>query len=111
MSETAQTRKSVIQSIISKLNIKDKCEVTDKYLKVTGSLRVYKIHFGSGNILMEPNDEYLCIIPDTNATIKDKLFLPFDGDPTLSIIISKAILLANDEKITDSVILNQINRK
>jgi hypothetical protein len=111
LSETAQTRKSVIQSIISKLKIKDRCEVADKYLKVTGKKRIYKIHFGSGNILMEPNDEYLCIIPDPKATIKDKLFLPFDGDATLSIIISKALLLADDDKITDTVILNQINRK
>lgn len=111
LSETAQTRKSVIQSIISKLKIKDRCEVTDKYLKVNGKKRVYKIHFGSGNILMEPNDEYLCIIPDPKAAIKDKLFLPFDGDATLSIIISKALLLADDDKITDTVILNQINRK
>lgn len=111
LSETAQTRKSVIQSIISKLNIKDKCEVTDKYLRVMGKKRTYKIHFGSGNILMEPNDEYLCIIPDQKAAIKDKLFLPFDGDATLSIIISKALLLADDDKITDTVILNQINRK
>lgn len=111
LSETAQTRKSVIQSIISKLKIKDKCEVTGNYLKVTGKKRVYKIHFGSGNILMEPNDEYLCIIPDPKAAIKDKLFLPFDGDATLSIIISKALLLADDYKITDPVILNQINRK
>lgn len=111
LSETAQTRKSVIQSIVSKLKIKDSCEVTDKYLKVTGKKRTYKIHFGSGNILMEPNDEYLCIIPDPKAAIKDKLFLPFDGDAILSIIISKALLLANDDKITDSIILNQINRK
>lgn len=111
LSETAQTRKSVIQSIIAKLKIKDRCEVADKYLKVTGKKRIYKIHFGSGNILMEPNDEYLCIIPDPKAAIKDKLFLPFDGDATLSIIISKALLLADDDKITDSVILNQINRK
>ncbi len=111
LSETAQTRKSVIQAIISKLKIKDKCEVTDKYLKVTGKKRIYKIHFGSGNILMEPNDEYLCIIPDPKVAIKDKLFFPFDGDATLSIIISKALLLADDDKITDTVILNQINRK
>lgn len=111
LSETAQTRKDVIQSIISKLKIKDKCEVTEKYLKVAGQVRTYKIHFGSGNILMEPNDEYLCIIPDLQAPVKDKLFLPFDGDATLSIIISKALLLAEDHKIKDQVILDQINRK
>jgi hypothetical protein len=27
---------------------------------VKGELRTYRIHLGSGNILMEPNDQYLC---------------------------------------------------
>ncbi len=109
LSETAQTRRSVIESLVSKLKIKDRCEVTNRYLKVTGKKRIYKIHFGSGNIMMEPNDQYLCIIPDPRP-IKDRLFLPFDGDNMLSIIISKALLLADDDKIKDPIILNQINR-
>ena len=29
-----------------------------------GDCAPYKIHLGSGNILMEPNDQYLCIVPD-----------------------------------------------
>ena len=33
---------------------------------------------------------------------------PFDGDDMLSIILSKAILLAADSKITDATILRQI---
>jgi len=37
-----------------------------------------------------------------------RLWLPFEGDRTLSIIISKALLLAADDKITDPVILNQL---
>jgi hypothetical protein len=36
------------------------------------------------------------------------VFLPFDDDPTLSIILSKAFLLANDRKITDRSIVSQI---
>ncbi len=111
LSATAEMRRSVVQSIIAKLKIKDQCEVSEKYLKVTGKKRVYKIHFASGNVLMEPNDQYLCIIPDPKAALEDKLFLPFSDDLTLSIIISKALLLVDDDKITDFVILNQINRK
>lgn len=40
----------------------------------------------------------------------NKLFLPFDDDVIFSIILSKAFLLAADDKIKDQVILNQINR-
>jgi hypothetical protein len=72
-------------------------------------MRTYKIHLGSGNILMEPNDQYLCIVPDARARAsQDDLFLPFEGDNMLSIILSKALLLADDTKIKDPTIVRQI---
>ena len=76
---------------------------------VRGDLRTYKIHLGSGNILMMPNDQYLCIVPkpaDTDSS--QKVFLPFDGDRMFSIILSKAFLLAEDSRIKDSSITRQI---
>jgi hypothetical protein len=83
----------------------------DKFLVVKGSLRTYKIHLGSGNILMEPNDQYLCIVPKQSADAgKDRVLLPFERDTTLSVILSKAFLLANDAKIKDPTILSQIGR-
>ncbi|HVT89099.1 MAG TPA: hypothetical protein VHD56_09625 [Tepidisphaeraceae bacterium] len=95
-----------------RLRIADRCSFSDKFLVLRGSKRTYKIHLGSGNILMEPNDQYLCIVPDrrVQADGENKLFLPFEGDNTLSIIISKAFLLAEDSKITDATILRQIER-
>jgi hypothetical protein len=36
--------------------------------------------------------------------------LPFEGDPLLSVILSKAVLLAADDKITDATILAQLSR-
>jgi hypothetical protein len=66
-------------------------------------------HWGSGNILMSPNDKYLCIVPDQAARRdKELIYLPFEGDTLLSVIISKAVLLASDEKITDPTILLQL---
>jgi hypothetical protein len=37
------------------------------------------------------------------------VFLPFEGDGTLSVIVSKAFLLAEDRKISDPTITRQIN--
>jgi hypothetical protein len=37
-------------------------------------------------------------------------FLPFEGDGTLSVILSEAFLLAQDTKITDPSIVRQIQR-
>jgi hypothetical protein len=91
------------------LKIADRCSFTDRSLVVRGDLRTYKIHLGSGNILMSPNDQYLCIVPGPPpAEARGKVFLPFDGDNLLSIILSKAFLLAADNKIKDPSIVNQI---
>ena len=40
-----------------------------------------------------------------------KLFLPFEGDSTLALILSKAFLLADDTKIPDTTITSQIRRR
>lgn len=112
LSEVAKNRKEILGSLIPRLKIKDVAAIKDKFLVVKGKLRTYKIHIGSTNILMEPNDQYLCIVPDRSAkNHTENLFLPFEGDAGLSIILSKAFLLAEDDKITDSTITSQINRK
>ena len=80
---------------------------------VRGEIRTYKIHIGSGKILMEPNSEYLCIVEGRSAgsgPVRGELFLPFEGDHTLSVVLSKAIMLAADTKIKDPSIVNQIRR-
>jgi hypothetical protein len=51
---------------------------------------------------LEPNDQYLCMVPDRNP--KDAtagVFLSFEGDNGLSVILSKALLLYDDDKIPD----------
>lgn len=111
LSETAKTRRAILEKLVPNLAIASQCTLSDRFLLVKGSLHTYKIHFGSGNILMEPNDQYLCIVPFSGmSNQKDKIYLPFEGDQILSVILSKAFLLANDQKITDPVILQQIKR-
>ncbi|MBA4155403.1 DUF4132 domain-containing protein [Flavobacterium sp.] len=111
LSEIAKNRKEILQGLIPRLKIASVARVEDKFVIVKGKIRTYKIHIGSTNILMEPNDQYLCIVPDrSKKDNNDNLFLPFEGDNGLSVIISKALLLANDDKITDSTITSQINR-
>ncbi|MEZ6057774.1 MAG: DUF4132 domain-containing protein [Planctomycetaceae bacterium] len=105
---SAVTRKEVLEKLIPRLKIASRCSFSDRFLVVRGDIRTYKIHLGSGNILMEPNDQYLCIVPGQSVTTKEKLFLPFEGDSLLSIIISKALLLSEDIKITDRTITSQI---
>jgi hypothetical protein len=112
LSEVAKMRKDILTGLIPRLKISKVAEIKDKFLVVKGKLRTYKIHIGSTNILMEPNDQYLCIVPDrSQKSHTENVFLPFEGDTGLSIILSKAFLLADDENITDTTITTQINRK
>jgi hypothetical protein len=110
LSATAQTRKEILHRLVPRLKIADRCTFADRFLVVRGDVRTYKIHLGSGNILMSPNDQYLCIVPKQSASSKEtgKIYLPFEGDNMLSIVLSKALLLAADVKITDESIARQI---
>ena len=111
LGEVAKTRKEILTGLLPRLKIAKVSSIQDKFLVVKGKIRTYKIHLGSTNILMEPNDQYLCIVPDRSKPATQNLFLPFEGDSGLSVIISKAFLLAEDDKITDRTITSQINRK
>jgi hypothetical protein len=111
LTEVAKNRKEILQNLIPRLKISKVASVSDKFVIVKGKIRTYKIHIGSTNILMEPNDQYLCIVPNRSKKNEtENLFLPFEGDSGLSVIISKAFLLADDDKITDTTITSQINR-
>jgi hypothetical protein len=113
LSANGQTRKIVLERLIPRLKIATRCSFSDKFLIVRGDLRTYKIHLGSGNILMEPDNKYLCIVPKRGAsesTGTGGVFLPFEGDDTLSIILSKALMLADDTKIGDRTIVSQIRK-
>ncbi|MBL7826180.1 MAG: DUF4132 domain-containing protein [Saprospiraceae bacterium] len=108
LSSAGEVRMDALKRIVPRLNIGPKCRFEGKYLFVQGTKHTYKIHCGSGNILMSPNDQYLCIVPDRTELAKHPVYLPFEGDHMLSVIISKAILLADDTRIKDTTILRQL---
>lgn len=108
LTETAQTRRALLDRLVPRLAIADRCTLEGRFLHVKGERHTYKIHLGSGNILMTPNDQYLCIVPKSAATSPQAGYLPFEGDRMLAVILSKAMLLADDLKITDPTILSQL---
>ena len=82
----------------------------ERFLVVEGDLNTYRIHLGSGNVQMEPGTRYLCIVRDASPKRRERAFLPFEGDAMLSLIVSKAFLLADDRRITDPAIVSQLRR-
>lgn len=55
-----------------KLKIASRSSFDGKFFIVRGDYRTYRIHLGSSNILMEPNDQYLCIVPGRGVGPGDK---------------------------------------
>ncbi|MEV6369339.1 DUF4132 domain-containing protein [Micromonospora musae] len=112
LSATAETRRDLLTRLLPRLAVADRCRMEGRFLVVRGDLRTYKIHLGSGNILMSPNDEYLCIVPQQSGSAGNgELFLPFEGDRMLGVVLSKALLLARDTEITDPTIVSQLRRR
>jgi hypothetical protein len=108
LGEQAKVRAEVLERLLPKLAIGAVAEIDGRYLRVRGKLRTYRIHLGSSNILMEPNDEYLCIVGGRDRDARSRLYLPFEGDHMLALILSKALLLARDDEIEDRSITTQI---
>ncbi|MDH6114373.1 hypothetical protein P3T36_000774 [Kitasatospora sp. MAP12-15] len=108
LNQSAETRRVLLERLVPRLAIADRCTIEGRFLHVKGERHTYKIHLGSGNILMTPDDRYLCIVPKSDPAAPQAGYLPFEGDRMLAVILSKAMMLADDTKITDPTILSQL---
>jgi hypothetical protein len=120
---SAEVRKEALARLLPRTRIADRAELSGRFLRVHGELGTYRIHLGSGNVLMEPNDAYLCIVVARGGVSDDaagphgpagpgRVFLPFEEDGgMLAVVLSKAFLLADDAAITDPSITRQLPRR
>lgn len=84
-------------------------EILNHHVKISGKLAQYSIHLGSGTV-HQVGASAMPILP-VHSQHRGKVFLPFiDDDPRSAEILSKVLLLANDEKIQDPTILRLIKR-
>lgn len=83
--------------------------VQGNYAFIDGKLGGYNLHLGSATVQKQPGGS-ICILP-VHAQHRGRIFLPFaDPDPKTAEVISKAVLLADDGKIKDPAILEQLRR-
>jgi hypothetical protein len=105
---SATSRAELLAALIGELGL-DRVTVTGHTATVRGSRATYRVHLGGGSIHVEPAG-YLCVVPASFGQQRHRqLFLPFaDEDAMTSLVLSKVLLLAEDEKITDESILSQL---
>lgn len=85
----------------------DNVKVKGNFAHIEGKLGNYNIHLGSGVIHQEGGAQ-IAVLP-VHSQNRGRLFLPFvDEDPKTAEILTKIIFFAEDDKIKDPSILNQI---
>lgn len=80
---------------------------TDTHAIIEGKKAKYTIHLGSG-VIHKMGGPMINVLP-VHSQHRGKIFLPFvDDDPKTAEIISKIVMFAEDDKIKDPFILEQI---
>lgn len=105
----AEARSERLRRLLPRLELR--ASIQGRFLRVQGQLRAYKIHLGSGHVLMEPNDEFLSVPRATTANKPasfGNLLRPFMDDLLLLEIIQRAALLAADKCIRAGSLKEQI---
>ncbi|NMF00572.1 DUF4132 domain-containing protein [Aneurinibacillus aneurinilyticus] len=103
---TVEMRAAIATETLDLLGIEN-VTVKGSHAHIVGKLGEYTVHLGSGIVHRQAGGA-MYIIP-VHSQHRGRLFLPFmDEDPKTAEILSKILLLANDTKIKDPNILEQI---
>lgn len=105
-SSTIEMRQAIVTCNLELFQIKN-VRVEGNHAIIDGKLGQYSVHLGSG-VMHQIGNAMLFVIP-VHAQQRGRIFLPFmDDDPKTAEIISKILLFAEDTKIKDPKILQQI---
>lgn len=105
---TIEIRQAIVRESLRLLKINN-VRLEGNHALIAGQLGEYSVHLGSGIVYKQASGA-VAIIP-VHSQHRGKLFLPFmDEDPKTAEILSKIVLLAQDTKIKDPQILEQIKR-
>ena len=105
---TVEMRAAILLFALPLLRLKN-VKVEGSHAFINGKLANYSVHLGSG-VVHQLGGTMLNVLP-VHSQHRGRFFLPFvDDDPKTAEIISKIILFAEDHKLKDPSILEQISR-
>ena len=103
---TVEMRRAIVQFNLPLFKL-DNVRLEGAHAHIHGKLGDYTVHLGSG-IIQQKAGAMISVLP-VHSQHRGRLFLPFlDEDPKTAEILSKIILFAEDGKIKDPFILDQI---
>lgn len=103
---TIEMRRAIVECILPMFKLTN-VSFKGNFVYVEGKIASYNIHLGSA-VVHQSTGNAINILP-VHSQQRGKLFLPFlDEDPKTAELVSKVLLLAQDEKIKDPFIMEQI---
>ncbi|WP_221089499.1 DUF4132 domain-containing protein [Deinococcus aquaedulcis] len=103
---TTEMRAALLRETLRLLKLGN-VRLENDHALIDGHHARYTVHLGSGTVHRQPGG-FLCIVPVHNQH-QGRIFLPFaDPDPKTAEVVSKVLLLAEDRKIQDPTILEQL---
>ena len=106
-----QSRLEMLAWLLPRLAIGASCTLDGNWLRVRGKWQDYAIHCGNAAVRVTASNRHLCIVPAGRGSPPpgSDTLLPLFGDEMLSLILSKATLLADEQAIRDQDILRQLH--
>lgn len=105
---TVEMRRAIAQFNLPLFKL-DNVRLAGAHAHIHGTLGDYTVHLGSG-VVQQKAGAMINVLP-VHSQHRGRLFLPFlDEDPKTAEILSKIVLFAEDGKIKDPFILEQISR-
>ena len=103
---TIEMRKAIVEFNCKLFKLKN-VTFSENHVLIKGERAEYSIHLGSG-LIHQKAGSAINVLP-VHSQHRGRVFLPFiDDDPKTAEIMAKVILFAQDEKIKDVFILEQI---
>ena len=103
---TVEMRKAIVEFNLKLFKLSN-VTFTERHAIIKGKRAEYTVHLGSGVVHQKAGAE-INVLP-VHSQHRGRIFLPFvDEDPKTAEIMSKIILFAEDTKIKDPFILDQI---
>ena len=103
---TIEMRKAIVEFNCKLFKLKN-VKFSENHVLIKGERAEYSIHLGSG-LIHQKAGSAINVLP-VHSQHRGRVFLPFiDDDPKTAEIMTKVILFAQDEKIKDVFILEQI---
>lgn len=103
---TIEMRRAIVEFNTKLFKLKN-VSFTESHALIKGTRAEYSIHLGSG-LIHQKTGTVINVLP-IHSQHRGRIFLPFiDEDPKTAEIMAKVLLFAQDEKIKDIFILEQI---